>query len=78
MIVDLAKKLEPDFWQTSLKADADSNKKLTDGGMQLVIPPPQMVADLRKKTEPMIADFIKRVPAAEKPIKAYLVEMKRA
>jgi len=26
----------------------------------------------------MIADFIKRVPAAEKPIKAYLVEMKRA
>jgi TRAP-type C4-dicarboxylate transport system substrate-binding protein len=78
IIVDLAKKLEPDFWQTSLKADADSNKKLTDGGMQLVIPPPQMVADLRKKTEPMIADFIKRVPAAEKPIKAYLVEMKRA
>jgi hypothetical protein len=26
----------------------------------------------------MIAAFIKRVPAAEKPIKAYLVEMKRA
>jgi TRAP-type C4-dicarboxylate transport system substrate-binding protein len=75
---DLAKKLEPDFWASSLKADADSSKKLTDGGMQMVIPPPQMVADLRKKTEPMIADFIKRVPAAEKPIKAYLVEMKRA
>jgi hypothetical protein len=26
----------------------------------------------------MIVEFIKRVPAAEKPIKAYLVEMKRA
>ena len=25
----------------------------------------------------MIAEFIKRVPASEKPIKAYLVEMKR-
>ena len=75
---DLAKKLEPDFWASSLKADADSSKKLSDGGMQMVIPPPQMMADLRKKTEPMIADFIKRVPAAEKPIKAYLVEMKRA
>jgi len=46
--------------------------------MTLVVPPPQMVADLQKKTAPMIADFIKRVPAAEKPIKAYLVEMKRA
>ena len=78
VMADLAKKLEPNFWASSLKADADSSKKLSDGGMQMVIPPPQMVADLRKKTEPMIADFIKRVPAAEKPIKAYLVEMKRA
>ena len=77
-IAELAKKLEPDFWASSIKADADSSKRLTEGGMQLVIPPPQMMADLRKKTEPMIADFIKRVPAAEKPIKAYLVEMKRA
>ncbi|HYX03446.1 MAG TPA: TRAP transporter substrate-binding protein, partial [Reyranella sp.] len=77
-MVELAKKLEPDFWASSLKADADSAKRLTEGGMQMVIPSPQMMADLRKKTEPMVADFIKRVPAAEKPIKAYLVEMKRA
>ena len=77
-MVELAKKLEPDFWASSLKADADSAKRLTEGGMQMVVPSPQMMADLRKKTEPMIADFIKRVPAAEKPIKAYLVEMKRA
>jgi TRAP-type C4-dicarboxylate transport system substrate-binding protein len=78
IMVELAKKLEPDFWASSLKADADSAKRLTEGGMQMVIPSPQMMADLRKKTEPMIADFIKRVRAAEKPIKAYLVEMKRA
>jgi TRAP-type C4-dicarboxylate transport system substrate-binding protein len=78
VMADLAKKLEPDFWASSLKADADSNKRLTDGGMQIVIPSPAMMADLRKKTEPMIAEFIKRVPAAEKPIRAYLVEMKRA
>jgi hypothetical protein len=37
-----------------------------------------MMAELRKRTAPMTADFVKRVPAAEKPIKAYLVEMKRA
>ena len=77
-MVDLAKKLEPDFWASSLKADTDSNKRLTEGGMQLVIPSAPMMADLRKKTAPMIAEFIKRVPAAEKPIKAYLAEMKRA
>jgi len=78
VMTDLAKKLEPAFWESSLKADADSSKKLTDGGMTMVVPSAQMMTDLRKKTEPMIADFIKRVPAAEKPIKAYLVEMKRA
>jgi TRAP-type C4-dicarboxylate transport system substrate-binding protein len=78
VIADLAKKLEPDFWASSIKADTDSAKKLTDNGMQMVVPPPQMMADLRAKTAPMIDAFIKRVPAAEKPIKAYLAEMKRA
>ena len=46
--------------------------------MEVVIPPPQMMADLRKKTAPLLDDFLKRVPAAEKPIKAYLVEVKRS
>ncbi len=78
VVADLAGQLEPGFWASSLKADADSNKRLTEGGMQLVTPSEQMMADLRKRTAPMIADFIKRVPAAEKPIKAYLAEMKRA
>lgn len=77
-LVDLAKKMEPGFWTSSIKADEDSSKRLTEGGMTLVKVPPQMMADLGKKTAPMIAEFIKRVPASEKPIKAYLVEMKRA
>jgi len=37
-----------------------------------------MTADLRKRTAALLADFIKRVPAAEAPIKGYLAEMKRA
>jgi TRAP-type C4-dicarboxylate transport system substrate-binding protein len=77
-MTDLAKRLEPEFWASSIKADADSSKRLTEGGMQMVVPGPAFVADLQKKTAPMIADFIKRVPAAEKPVKAYLAEMKRA
>lgn len=78
IIVELAKQLEPDFWQASLQADKDSTQKLSDGGMQLVVVPEPMMADLRKRTAPLVADFFKRVPAAEKPIKAYLVEVKRA
>jgi TRAP-type C4-dicarboxylate transport system substrate-binding protein len=78
VMTDLARKLEPDFWTSSLQADKDSAKRLTDGGMQMVVPPAAMMDDLRKRTANMLADFMKRVPASEKPIKAYLVEMKRA
>ena len=77
-IVELAKKLEPEFWASSAKADADSNKRLTEGGMQQVAIPDAMMADMRKRTGEMLAAFWKRVPASEAPIKAYLAEMKRA
>jgi TRAP-type C4-dicarboxylate transport system substrate-binding protein len=77
-IVDLATKLEPGFWERSLQADRDSTRKLTDGGMQRVVVPEPMMVELRKRTTSMVVDFYKRVPASEKPIKAYLAEMKRA
>lgn len=78
VMTDLARKLEPDFWASSLQADKDSGKRLTDGGMQMVVPPAAMMDELRKRTANMLTDFMKRVPASEKPIKGYLAEMKRA
>ncbi|MFO1159578.1 MAG: TRAP transporter substrate-binding protein [Reyranellaceae bacterium] len=78
VIVDLARKLEPDFWATSLQADKDSGKRLTEGGMQLVTISGPMMDELRKRTANMLTDFMKRVPASEKPIKGYLAEMKRS
>ena len=61
----------------SLKADTDSLNRLTEGGMEVVPVPPAMMKDFRAKTAPLLDDFLKRVPAAEKPVKAYLAEMKR-
>jgi TRAP-type C4-dicarboxylate transport system substrate-binding protein len=77
-IVELAGKLEPEFWAASLQADKDSTAKLIAGGMQLVEVPAPMMAELRRRTAQMTTDFMKRVPASEKPIKAYLEAMKRA
>src|SRR5882757_9067793 len=76
-IVDLARKLEPEFWVSSLQADKDSGKRLTEGGMQLVVVPEPMMAELRKRTANMLTDFYKRVPASQKPIQGYLAELKR-
>src|SRR5207247_8019676 len=56
---DLAKKLEPDFWANSLKADTDSLKRLTDGGMEVVQVPPAMMKDFQGKTAPLQEAFLK-------------------
>jgi TRAP-type C4-dicarboxylate transport system substrate-binding protein len=77
-IEELAKKLEPDFWAESLKADKDSLKRLTDGGMEVVQIPPAMMKDFQAKTAPLQEAFLKRVPASEKPVKAFLAEVKRS
>ena len=54
-----------------------SAKKMVDNGMQLVTPPPAMMADLRKRSAHLVDDFMKKVPASQAPIKAYLAELKR-
>src|ERR1043166_5647654 len=76
-IEELGKKLEPDFWAESLKADKDSLKRLTDGGMEVVQIPPAMMKDFQARTAPLLDAFLKRVPASEKPVKAFLAEVKR-
>src|SRR6266568_3326986 len=64
-ITDLAKKLEPEFWDASFAADKDCAKKMVDGGMQLVTPSAAMMADLRKRSAHLLDDFIKKVPSAQ-------------
>ena len=77
-ITDLAAKLEPEFWDSAFAADKDCAKKMVDGGMQLITPSAAMIADLRKKSDHLVADFMKKVPSSQAPIKAYLAEVKRA
>ena len=77
-MTDLATKLEPEFWEAAFAADKDCAKKMTDGGMQLIAPSPAMIADLRKKCDHLVADFMKKVPSSQAPIKAYFTEVKRA
>jgi TRAP-type C4-dicarboxylate transport system substrate-binding protein len=77
-MTDLATKLEPEFWNAAFEADKDCSKKMVDGGMTLITPPPAMIAELRKRTGSLLADFEKKVPASQAPLKAYLAEVKRA
>ena len=56
----------------------DSLKRMTDGGMEVVTIPPAMMKDFQAKTAPLQEAFLKRVPASEKPVKAFLAEVKRS
>ncbi|WP_315798631.1 TRAP transporter substrate-binding protein [Bradyrhizobium sp. SZCCHNRI3043] len=76
-VADIAAKMEPAFWTNSLKADADSLSRLKEGGMEVVPVSDAMMTEIRTKTAPLMDAFLKRVPAAEAPVKAYLAEMKR-
>jgi TRAP-type C4-dicarboxylate transport system substrate-binding protein len=76
-IMDVAKRLEPEFWAVSARNDADSAARLKAGGMEMIEVPAPMMAEMRARAKPMIDDFIKKAPAAEAPLKAYLAELKR-
>jgi hypothetical protein len=45
--------------------------------MEVVQIPEAMMKEFRARTAPLLEAFLKRVPAAEKPVRAYLAEMKR-
>ncbi|WP_316163201.1 TRAP transporter substrate-binding protein [Bradyrhizobium sp. SZCCHNRI20481] len=77
IITDIAAKMEPTFWANSVKADVDSLNRLKEGGMEVVAVSDAMMTEIRTKTAPLMDAFLKRVPAAEAPVKAYLAEMKR-
>ena len=76
-IEDTAKRLEPEFWASSIKADTDSLARLKENSMEVVSIPAPMMKEFREKTASILGEFLKRVPAAEGPVKAYLAEMKR-
>jgi TRAP-type C4-dicarboxylate transport system substrate-binding protein len=77
LVADTAAKMEPAFWANALKADVDSLNRLREGGMEMVPVPDAMMMEIRARTAPLLDTFLKRVPAADKPVKAYLAEMKR-
>lgn len=74
----VAAKLQPEFWEVAAADDATSVKKMEEGGMKVVDVPPAILADMRRRTTPLRAEFIQRVPASKPIIEAYLAKLGRA
>lgn len=73
----IAREMEPGFWAISLESDTKSVATLEENGMAIIAVPPEMMAELRKRTEPQMNAFFEKVPEAKEPVMAYLAEMKR-
>ena len=71
------KQLEPDPGESRDEFMDRCTSELTDGGMEVVQMPPAMMAEFRASTAPLFDAFLKRVPASEKPVRAFLAEVKR-
>ena len=76
-IEETARKMEPDFWAVSIKADIDSLNRMKENGMEVVQIPEPMMKEFRAKTAPILGEFLKKAPVVEAAVKSYLADMKR-
>jgi len=72
-VMETARALEPRFWDISAADDAAKLAILTENGMTVVEPPPEMLAAMEAAARPIWQDFIKRAgPGAERLLNDYL------
>ena len=77
-ISDLAKRLEPEFWNVS-KAEHDNRMgELRQGGMTVENPTPALIQAMRQATATMADDFIRTNPAAGPIIQQFRQRVGRA
>lgn len=74
-IEDVAKKLEPEFWDVSLASDKTGLKTLLDHGMKIVDASKEMRSQMIEKTLPLREAFFKRVPDSRPIVEDYLKEV---
>jgi len=74
ILEETGRALQAQFWQHSMDADRDAQKTMTEHGIQIVPPAPDVLAQMQAITRPIWDDFMQRVPDARQTIGAYLQE----
>ena len=73
-IEDLARKLEPEFWDVSRAEDAVKLKRLADEGMSVEPMDAAVIDAMRAAGRPMWKDFTDRIPGTEPILQEFLKE----
>jgi TRAP-type C4-dicarboxylate transport system substrate-binding protein len=77
-ISDLAKRLEPEFWNVSKAEHETRMGELRQGGMTVEDPTPALIQAMRQATATMADDFIRANPAAGPIIQQFRQRVGRA
>lgn len=77
VMVDLAQKLEPEFWDVARQKDLESVEKMVANGMEVVEIPASMFAAIQQKTKSMLDDYLGRVAEAKPIVEKYQAELGR-
>lgn len=72
IIEEIGREMQPKFWQTSLDADREGQKIITEHGVKLTPLTPEVLAQMEKTTRPIWDTFMKRVPGTREAIEEYL------
>jgi TRAP-type transport system periplasmic protein len=71
----IAKEMEPQFWQTSMANHGEKMAELQKNGMTLAPAPKPLLDEMRKRTEPLWAEYSK--PMGDEAVKA-LADFRKA
>jgi len=76
-IETVAQRLEPTFWDVSRAEDDTKSKLLNERGVAMGTVTPEMLKGMQEATKPMLAEFEKEVPGADKILAAYFKDIGR-
>ena len=76
-IEQVAKKIEAEQWAVSKDEDEKRSAILIENGMELTELSPELREEMRRRTAPMLKEFIEQVPGAREIVEAYFAEIGR-
>jgi TRAP-type C4-dicarboxylate transport system substrate-binding protein len=71
-VLDLAKQLEPEFWEVSRRDDQDKLRVLEENGMITQEPTSALMIEMRAQAQPIWRAFLERVPEARPYFEEFL------
>lgn len=77
-ILEVAAAHEREQWEVSRAEDEERAQQLIDNGMELVPMSEETMAEMRRRTAPMVETYMERYPEAKPIIDAYLAELGRS